>query len=136
MKPILPRGEKTDEALAVSGLTWDDVQDWPEPVDTMYQFAEWVKETTIGQPMFYADNNGFDFAYINYYLYRYYGSNPFGWSSRNINSLWHGMMKDCYKSFRFLRKTKHTHNPVDDAIGNAEAIYAMYKEYGLKIKLK
>lgn len=33
---------------------------------------------------------------------------------------------------RFLRKTKHTHNPVDDAIGNAEALLQM-KDMGLKI---
>jgi len=34
-----------------------------------------------------------------------------------------------------LRKTKHTHNPVDDAKGNAEALLALKNEMGLKIKL-
>jgi hypothetical protein len=31
-----------------------------------------------------------------------------------------------------LRKTKHTHHPVDDAKGNAEALLKMMKQ-GLKI---
>ena len=48
------------------------------------------------------------------------------------------MVKDAGKNGewkRKLRKTKHTHNPVDDAMGNAEALLAM-KEMGLKIGLK
>ena len=37
-------------------------------------------------------------------------------------------------NFKHLRKTRHTHNPVDDARGNAEALLVM-KEMGLKIRL-
>lgn len=36
---------------------------------------------------------------------------------------------------RLYRKTKHTHNPVDDAKGNAEALLA-FKEMGLKFPTK
>ena len=31
-------------------------------------------------------------------------------------------------------RVKHTHNTVDDAIGNAEALLILKKEYGLKMK--
>ena len=41
-------------------------------------------------------------------------------------------MKDTFKTFKHLRRTKHTHHPVDDAKGNAEALLAM-RETGLKI---
>ncbi len=41
------------------------------------------------------------------------------------------MQKDAFVNFKHLRKTKHTHNPVDDARGNAEALLQM-KEMGLK----
>jgi hypothetical protein len=34
-----------------------------------------------------------------------------------------------------FRITKHTHHPVDDAKGNAEAMLAMIKEFDLKIRL-
>ena len=46
-----------------------------------------------------------------------------------------GFVKDTFKNFKHLRKTKHTHHPVDDARGNAEALLAM-KADGLKISLK
>lgn len=36
---------------------------------------------------------------------------------------------------RKYRKTKHTHHPVDDTKGNAEALIAM-KNLGLKISIK
>jgi len=45
------------------------------------------------------------------------------------------MMKDSRASWKHLRKTKHTHNPVDDAMGNAEALLEMQK-MGLKIDFK
>ena len=42
-------------------------------------------------------------------------------------------MKDTTLNFKTLRKTKHTHHPVDDARGNAEALLAM-QEMGLRIR--
>jgi len=38
-------------------------------------------------------------------------------------------------NFKHLRKTPHTHHPVDDAKGNAEAFLELIKEYKLGIKL-
>jgi hypothetical protein len=43
--------------------------------------------------------------------------------------------KDTRENFKHLRKTKHTHHPVDDAMGNAEALLRMRDEMGLKIEL-
>ncbi|WP_197442953.1 3'-5' exonuclease family protein [Lignipirellula cremea] len=79
-----------------------------------------------------SDNNGFDWQFINWYFHHYIGKNPFGFSSTNLGSLYKGMQKDTFVNFKHLRKTKHTHNPVDDARGNAEALLQM-KELGLKI---
>ena len=44
-----------------------------------------------------------------------------------------GLVKDTFQNFKHLRRTRHTHHPVDDARGNAEALLA--KEMGLKIGL-
>lgn len=134
-KPIFPKHDESDMRLAISGLKYEDCLDFPESAETMAEFFQWINLVTKGKPMFYSDNNSFDFSYINFYFWKYLNSNPFGWSSRNINSLWNGMQKDCFKSFKFLRKTRHTHNPVMDAIGNAEALYAMKHDYGLKINI-
>ena len=37
--------------------------------------------------------------------------------------------------WKHLRKTKHSHNPVDDAMGNAEVLLYYIKEKGLNIKI-
>ena len=85
--------------------------------------------------MFISDNNGFDWQFINWYLHHFIGRNPFGHSSSNLGSLYKGLARDAYVNFKHLRKTKHTHHPVDNARGNAEVLLQM-KVDGLKIGLK
>jgi hypothetical protein len=64
------------------------------------------------------------------------GNNPFGFSSTNLGSLYKGVINDTFKSFKHLRRTAHTHHPVDDATGNAEALLTIKEKYGLNIGLK
>ncbi len=115
------------EALRVSGITRTEHQVLGKlPVEIMKSFAAWIKEHNTGHnPMFFSDNNGFDWQFINYYFHKYTGSNPFGFSSQNIGSLYKGQVRNMRKNFKHLRTTKHTHNPVDDAKGNAEALLKM-----------
>lgn len=58
-----------------------------------------------------------------------------GFSSQNLGSLYKGMVMDMSQNFKHLRKTKHTHNPVDDAKGNAEALLTLKDKRELKIRL-
>ncbi|WP_237564776.1 hypothetical protein [Blastopirellula marina] len=83
--------------------------------------------------MFISDNNGFDWQFISWYFHHFLGRNPLGHSSTNLGSLYKGKPKDCFANFKHLRKTKHTDHPVDDALGNAEALH-MQRELGLKIR--
>ena len=53
------------EALAVSGHTREEVLTFQNPETTMREFAEWIKKVDKGRPIFWADNNGFDWQYIN-----------------------------------------------------------------------
>lgn len=122
------------EALKVSGFTREETMTFPAPDITMRAFASWVKKHSDGRAMFVSDNNGFDWQFINYYFHAYHGSNPFGFSSTNLGSLYKGLVKTTRKNFKHLRKTKHTHHPVDDAKGNAEAMLKM-KEMGLIMRL-
>lgn len=119
------------ESLAISGHTREETMEFPHPSETMTAFAEWIEENGDQRNVFWADNNGFDFAFINYYFHRFRGKNPFGWSSQNINSLYKGVTKSKYSKIGHLRKTKHTHHPVDDAKGNAEALLAIQDQYGI-----
>jgi hypothetical protein len=123
------------EALAVSGFTRDETQQFDDPRAVMEAFATWLGESGRGQPRFISDNNGFDWQFINWYFHHFLGRNPFGFSSTNLGSLYKGLVKDTFANFKHLRKTRHTHHPVDDAKGNAEALLHMQEAMGLKIKL-
>jgi DNA polymerase III alpha subunit (gram-positive type) len=122
------------EALAVSGHTREQCLEFDDPAEVMQRFRDWLAEHSPGRCMFVSDNNGFDWQFINWYFHHFLGANPFGHSSTNLGSLYKGMQKDMFQSFKHLRKTRHTHHPVDDARGNAEALLAM-REMGLAIKL-
>ena len=132
LKPISDRW--IPDALAISGFTREQTLAFSEPAGVMAAFGHWIKTETRGRPLFISDNNGFDWQFINWYFWRYTADNPFGHSSTNLGSLYKGLVGDTFKSFKHLRKTAHTHHPVDDAKGNAEALLEM-KRMGLKISL-
>lgn len=123
------------EALAVSGHSREETLQFDDPAQVMIRFQEWIKSVCTDRPIFISDNNGFDWMFVCWYFHHFLGSNPFGHSSYNLGSLYKGMEKDTFKNFKHLRKTTHTHHPVDDARGNAEALLVMKREMGLKIKL-
>jgi len=124
------------EALAISGYSREECQKFEDPKTEMERFGNWIKENTVGAPMFISDNNGFDWQFINWYFHHFLEKNPFGFSSTNLGSLYKGVVKDMKKTFKHLRKTRHTHNPVDDARGNAEALLAIQRDWGLRINLE
>lgn len=123
------------EALAISGFSREEHEKFDDPEKVMKDFEEWILKNSVGRPVFISDNNGYDFAWINWYFNWYLGKNPFGYSSRRIGDLYCGMVKDSYAQWKHLRKTKHTHDPVADSMGNAEVLLEMQK-MGLKINLK
>lgn len=133
LKPISDKW--IPDALAVSGHTRKEVLDFRDPKTVMQEFDEWLRFVKKGRLMFISDNNGFDWQFINWYFHHFLEKNPFGYSSTNLGSLYKGLVKSGYKNFKHLRKTKHTHHPVDDAKGNAEAFLHMVDKMGLSIKL-
>lgn len=120
------------EALAVSGFSREQCEAFDEPRSVMEWFRDWLSENCRGRLLFISDNNGFDWQFVNWYFHHFVGANPFGHSSTNLGSLYKGLMKDMFVNFKHLRQTRHTHHPVDDARGNAEALLQM-KALGLKI---
>jgi len=123
------------EALAVSGHSREETLQFDDPKQVMTDFKIWIAQNCQDRPIFISDNNGFDWMFICWYFHHFIGANPFGHSSQNLGSLYKGLVKDTFKNFKYLRKTKHTHHPVDDAKGNAEALLTMKKEMGLNIRL-
>jgi hypothetical protein len=122
------------EALAISGISREEHVTFDDPLMVMEEFSKWVKANTVGNPIFISDNPAFDWQWINYYFHHYLGKNPFGHSARRIGDLYCGMEKNMALNSQWkrkFRKTKHDHNPVNDAMGNAEAMLEMQK-LGLK----
>lgn len=123
------------EALAVSGHSREQTLAFPDPLLAMQNFAGWLAAEVKDRPYFISDNNGFDWQFINWYFHHFLQYNPFGHSSTNLGSLYKGIERDMFKNFKHLRTTAHTHHPLDDAMGNAEALLVLKQHYGLKIKL-
>lgn len=123
------------QALAVSGFSREQTLAFEEPALIMQRFADWLASVSRERLMFISDNNGFDWQFVNWYFHHFLGKNPFGFSSSNLGSLYKGMVKDTFQTFKHLRKTAHTHHPLDDAKGNAEALLTMKETLGLKIRL-
>lgn len=134
LRPISPRW--VPEALAISGFSREQTLEFPEPEPVMREFAGWLEAHSKGRPKFIADNNGFDWQFINWYFHHFTGTNPFGFSSQNLGSLYKGAVRNLSRTFKHLRKTPHTHHPVDDARGNAEAFVEFARElnFGLKFE--
>lgn len=131
---LRPISEKwVPEALKVSGHSREETLGFDDAKAVMEKFGGWVRENAVDRPIFVSDNNGFDWQFINWYFHHFLGQNPFGFSSMNLGSFYKGLVKDVRKNFKHLRKTPHTHNPVDDAKGNAEALLALIQQFELVI---
>ncbi len=120
-------------ALAVTGYTREQTLGFDEPGPVVARFAAWVDANNTGKPpVFVSDNNGFDWMFVCWYLHHYLGRNPFGFSSVNLGSVYKGIERNMYASFKHLRRTPHSHKSVEDALGNAEAFLTIVREHGVK----
>jgi len=134
---IKPISENFDpEALAISGFSRTETRAFDDPAEVMANFEKWIILNSKGRPIFISDNNGFDWMFICWYFHHFLKRNPFGFSSRRLADLYCGIQKDTFAQWKQLRKTAHTHHPVDDARGNAEVLLMMKNEMGLNIALK
>ena len=121
------------QALAVSGFSRKQHELFEDPKEVMTRFADWINTHCKGKPILISDNNGYDASWINWYFLKFYGRNPFGWSSRRIGDMFCGFYNDPFYKWKKHRKTSHTHHPVDDTKGNAEALLYL-QDRGFNIK--
>ena len=137
LKP-LPGAGCIDEALAIGGMSMDHLENEGREIsEAMTELADWLTATSSGRAVLVSDNNGFDAMFMAYYFAHAGLENPFGFSSRRIGDLYSGLQGDSFTSsdWKKLRTADHTHNALDDAIGNAGAVLAI-AELGLKIPKK
>lgn len=97
-------------------------RDLQSPEAAMRRYVEWVKALP-GKPVFVGYPASFDFMFVNWYLMRFAGESPFGFSALDIKTYAMALLKKDY-----LQTTKprlptqwfdghpHTHVALDDAI--------------------
>lgn len=118
------------EALAISGVTRPQHLGFPHAWETMSRFDDWLKSLNASKHiMMLSDNPAFDFMFIAYYLHRFVGECRLGYGARRIGDLWSGHLGDAAKSgeWKKFAKTPHDHDPLNDAMGMAEALLEMSK---------
>jgi len=88
------------------------------------KFAAWLKDHLgARRPVFVSDNPAYDWQWIAGMFDRAGMDNPFGHSGRRISDFWAGLNRNWSdtQGWKRFRSTAHDHNPVNDAMGNAEA---------------
>jgi|SRR5215469_8451851 len=94
-------------------------------------FALWLERMCGNdRPVFISDNPAYDWQWIAGMFDRAGMYNPFGHSARRISDFWAGINKNWSntQSWKKFRKTKHDHNPVNDAMGNVEAFEEILRQ--------
>jgi hypothetical protein len=120
----IPRNIKGDPLVSIEDRTTvkqysSSLQEW---IPTFLLFDEWLGQFE-DRPIFVSDNPAYDWQWINYHFHHSMGKNPFGHSARRIGDFYAGVVRDfrAASKWKRFRKTKHDHNPVNDAMGNVEA---------------
>lgn len=104
------------------------------PQAAMTRYVTWIKSLP-GKPIFVAFPAGFDFLFVYWYLIRYAGESPFGFSALDMKSFAMAVLKSDFKKSTKKNMPKtwfddfpHTHIALDDAIEQGALFCNMLKE--------
>ena len=124
------------EARSVSGVTLQTQKGYAPPQEVMEAARSWLEHASGGKrAIFWSDNPAFDWQYWNWYCHRFLGENPAGFSARRIGDLDAGRRGQPLNTnaWKKRRETAHSHNPIDDARGNAEALRWVLRQMGKEL---
>ena len=99
-------------------------------------FADLTHWLTVLHPadrhMFVSDNPAYDYMWVACGFDAVGLPNPFGMTGRRIGDLAAGLAGNWRNTsaWKKHRRTRHDHNPVNDAIGNAEALETVLRRHG------
>jgi DNA polymerase III alpha subunit (gram-positive type) len=107
---------------ATQPIAWEACRkDLESPDQAMKRYVAWL-ETLPGKPVFVAYPAGYDFTFVYWYLMRFVGKSPFGFSAIDIKSFAMAVMRTKYRATtkrsmpkHWFEKLPHTHIAVDDA---------------------
>jgi DNA polymerase III epsilon subunit-like protein len=106
-----------------------------DPKTAMAQFEQWIREVSGNKrPVFVAFGASFDWMFVHWYFITFLGRNPFGHNGIDIKAYYMGMKHKKWSETgrkaiekEFPARTAHTHNALEDAIGNAEIFEQMLR---------
>lgn len=100
----------------------------------MRELDAWIRSipSPNGRHILVSDNPSNDAMWLNTEMHRKLGMSHFGHSARRIGDAYAGLRgrpRDT-NGWKRYRVTPHTHDPLDDAVGNAEAWLEMWRLHG------
>lgn len=115
---------------------WEACRRNPQPpAEAMRDYLAWLKALP-GTPVFVAYPAGFDFMFVSWYLNRFTGENPFGWSALDIKTYAMAILKidylDTFKRNmpeRWFDDLPYTHQALDDATAQGALFCNMLAEH-------
>jgi hypothetical protein len=121
------------EHRAICGVSFETQSGYRAPSTVISAARDWLYALSGGKRVvIWSDNPAFDWQFWNWYCYRFIGENPAGFSARRIGDLDAGRRGEPLNTSAWTkrRETAHTHNPVDDARGNAEGLRWVLEQMG------
>lgn len=99
--------------------------------EAMEEFAAWIASVAPDRPVFWSDNPAFDWQWINHGFASARLRNPFGFSARRIGDLYAGLRRNVRdtQGWKRFRRTAHDHDPLNDAMGNVEALVSILEQH-------
>ena len=105
------------------------------PEAAMKSYLAWVKSLP-GTPVFVAYPAAFDFMFVAWYLHRFAGENPFGWSALDIKTFaWTILRRDFSDTNKrhmprsWFDDLPYTHKALDDALSQGALFRNMLREH-------
>lgn len=135
LKPISK--DFVPDALEVSGFKIEDLRRSGEsPRVAMRRFENWIVATAGDlKPIFVGFNGCYDWQFVNWYLHRFTGGNPFGFGGIDIKSYFMGLSGRSWSETtssqlpaKFRPTQAQTHNALDDARAQASIFAKLMRE--------
>lgn len=120
---------------------WNACRQNPVPIArAMTEYVAWVNELP-GRPVFVAYPAGFDFLFMYWYMIRFTGESPFGFSALDIKTYSMAVLGQRFRDStkrnmprRWFSDAPHTHVALDDAREQGRLFVSMLRENSARVE--